>query len=75
MLLLLVSLSSYIKLTLRVFATEYKVAGIRISNSKSESFVFTWEKLNCLSWGGAEFMPQVHTFAYLRALFAKEGKM
>lgn len=61
-LLLLASSCSYLKLTLRPFAIEYKLAEIRISNSKSESFVFIWEKLKCLPWGGAELLPQVHQF-------------
>ena len=57
------------------FAAECKVAGMRISTSKSEAMVLSRKPVDCLLRAGNESLPQVKEFKYLRVLFTSEGMM
>ncbi|KAI3376768.1 hypothetical protein L3Q82_000370 [Scortum barcoo] len=52
-----------------------KVAGMRISTSKSEAMVLDQKRVVCPLRVGGEVLPQVEEFKYLGVLFTSEGKM
>ncbi|KAK0145481.1 putative uncharacterized transposon-derived protein F52C9.6 [Merluccius polli] len=57
------------------FAAECKVAGMRISTSKSESMVLNRKRVECTLRVRDEILPQVEEFKYLGVLFTSEGRM
>ena len=63
------------QLSLDRLAAECQAAGMRICTSKSEAMVLGRKRVVCLLWVGAEILPQVEEFKYLRVLFTSEGKM
>ncbi|TWW62408.1 hypothetical protein D4764_04G0010550 [Takifugu flavidus] len=71
--LLLAPLNRDLQQMLGWFATECEAAGMRISNSKSESMAR--KKVECLLRVGEEVLPQVEELKYLRILFTSEGRM
>ncbi|KAI3352389.1 hypothetical protein L3Q82_005186 [Scortum barcoo] len=52
-----------------------KLAGMRISTSKSEAMVLDRKRVACPLRVGGEVLPQVEEFKYLGVLFTSEGKM
>ncbi|KAI3367063.1 hypothetical protein L3Q82_009264, partial [Scortum barcoo] len=52
-----------------------KLAGMRISTSKSEAMVLDRKRVACPLRVGGEVLPQVEEFKYLGVLFTSEGKI
>ena len=64
-----------LQLSLDRFAAKCKVAGMKISTSKSEAVVLKRRKVDCLLQVGEEILLQVEEFKYLGVLFMSEGKI
>ncbi|KAI3352513.1 hypothetical protein L3Q82_005198 [Scortum barcoo] len=58
-----------------VLLASFKLAGMRISTSKSEAMVLDRKRVACPLRVGGEVLPQVEEFKYLGVLFTSEGKM
>lgn len=56
------------------YATEFAVAGMRVSASMSETMVLSWKRVECSPHLMDELLPQVEEFKYLGPLFMSEGK-
>ncbi|KAK3505719.1 hypothetical protein QTP70_020512 [Hemibagrus guttatus] len=72
---LLASSSLDLQHALGRFAAERKVAGMRVSTSKSEAMVLDRKKVACTLQVGGEVLPQVEEFKYLGVLFMSDGRM
>ncbi|KAI3352139.1 hypothetical protein L3Q82_020951 [Scortum barcoo] len=59
----------------RFAAESVKLAGMRISTSKSEAMVLDRKRVACPLQVGGEVLPQVEEFKYLGVLFTSEGKI
>jgi len=66
---LLASSGRDLQLSLKWFAAECEVAGMRISTSKSETMVLGQKRVECPLRVGNEILPQVEEFKYLGGLF------
>lgn len=72
---LLASLSCEHQLALEQFTAECEAAGMRISTSKPEDIVLSWERMYCLLRVRDELLPHVEEFRDLGVLFTSGERM